>query len=365
MKVTILPENITPFIPLLTKILPSHSQIPILSNLLLEAAKDGFFIRSTDLEMGVEVKIAAKIEEEGAITVPGKEFLETVAIIPKDKITLHTDKDLLLLTCRGNKISFNTISKDEFPKLYKDKGVEVDRFSKAEFVNIFSCLTFSVSNEETRPQLGGVFADEKQGYTNFVSTDGYRMSIKKITQKNKKKEHENIIVPVRLITEVIGLKEDSEIILYINKTENQILFEVGDALVVGRMIEGAFPDYEKVLPQNFATTVTFSRDDLLQNVKLSSVFAKENSNIAQLEVVGDIIKITTRTQGVGEGETVVECVKEGEDNKIAFNIRYLLDLLKNLTAKELVLKLDSSMRPAVFETPEKDFIHVIMPIQVD
>lgn len=365
MKVTILPENITSYIPLLTKILPSHSQIPILSNILLDATKEGLFIRSTDLEMGVQVKIAAKIEEEGSITVPGKEFLESISTLPKDKITLQTDKDLLLLSCRGNKISFNTISKDEFPQLFKDKGVEIDRFTKTEFVDIFSCLTFSVSNEETRPQLGGVYADEKDGYTNFVSTDGYRMSIKKITQKSRKSQGENIIVPVRLITEVVGLKEDSEIVLYINKTENQILFEVGEALIVGRMIEGVFPDYEKVLPREFATNVTFSRDDLLQNVKLASVFAKENSNIAQLEVVGDSIKITTRTQGVGEGETVVEATKEGEDNKIAFNIRYLLDLLKNVDAKELVLKLDTSTRPAIFETLTHDFIHVIMPIQVD
>lgn len=363
MKVTLLPENITSFIPLINKVLPTHSQLPILSNLLLKATTEGLFLRATDLEMGVQVKISAKIEEEGIVTVPGKEFLETISSLPKDKITLTLNKDTLVVSCRGNKISFNTISGEEFPQLFKEKGSEVDRFSRKEFMDIFSCLTFSVSLEENRPQLGGVYVDDKKDYTNFVSTDGYRMSVKKVFQKNK--EREKLIVPVGLLNEVISLKEGDEIVLCVNKGENQVLFEVGDVIVVGRMIEGTFPDYESVVPGDFSTTVTFNREELLQNVKLASIFARDNSNVANLEVVGSVMRLTTRTQGVGEGEMVVECRKEGEDNKISFNIKYLLDVLKNQTVEEMTLGLNTPMEPAVFLTKEKDFSHVIMPIQVD
>lgn len=364
MKVTILPENLTKYLPLINKVLPSHSQIPILSNVCLLANSDGFFIKATDLELGTQIKIPAKIEGEGAITIPGKEFLETINSLPKDKITISLEKDAVVVTCRDNRIVFSTISYDEFPQLFKEKGEEVLRFGRQEFLDIFSYLTFSVSQEETRPQLTGVYIDSKSNEVNFVSTDGYRMSVKK-TKTKKKKLEEGLIVSVGIINEVMSLKEEDEIVMYLNKAESHVVFEVGGALIIGRMIEGKFPDYESVLPSQSKTTATFNREELLQNVKIASVFARDSSNIANLEIKGNTIKLSTKTQGVGEGETVIECQKEGEDNKISFNIRYLMDLLKSLSEAEVTLRLNSASEPAVFEVKEKDYLHVIMPIQVD
>ena len=364
MKVVILTENILSFLPLINKVLPSHSQIPILSNVLLDANENGFFIRTTDLEIGAQVKIPAKIESMGAVTIPGKEFVETINSLPKDKLTMALEKDVLTLLCRGNKVTFNTIPHEEFPKLFKEKGEEVTRFTKKEFLDIFSSLIFSVSQEETRPQLTGIYIDSREDRTNFVSTDGYRMSIRTI-KTQQRKIRESLIVAVRLINEVISLKSENEIILYINKGENQVVFEVGNVIIVGRMIEEKFPDYEGVLPTKSQTTVLFDREELLQNVRLVAVFAKDASNITSLEISGDEMKLLTRTQGVGEGETTVECQKTGEDNKISFNIKYLLDVLKNVSEEELELRLNSPTEPAVFGTKDKNFLHVIMPIQVD
>lgn len=364
MKVTILPENIIPYLPLLGKILPSHSQLPILSNILLEAKKDGFYLRTTDLEMGCEIKISAKIEDEGAITIPGKEFLETINSLPQDKITIVVEKSNALLTCRDTKISFSTIPAEEFPQLYKERGEEAARFTKSEFLDVFSYLTFSVSFEESRPQLTGIYIDAQEGKINFVSTDGYRMSVKTLSQP-KRKIKERLIVAVGLINEAMSLKSAEEVVLSVNKSESQITLQVGDALIVGRMIDGQFPDYVRVLPTSAKTTVMFDREELLRNVRLASVFAKDSSNIVNLSVEGGLIKLSTRSQGVGEGEAVVECETEGEDNKISFNIRYLSDLLKTVNDKSITLKLNSSNEPALFEIKEKNFAHVIMPVQVD
>lgn len=364
MKVTILPENITNYLPLINKVLPSHSQVPILANVLLEATKDGFVISATDLEMATQIKIPAKIEREGGVTIPGKEFLEAINTLPKDKITIEMDKDIVVVTCRDNRVVFNTIAKEEFPTLYKDKGELISTFERSEFVDIFSYLTFSVSQEESRPQLTGVLIDPQEAGVNFVSTDGYRMSVKKLLgQKTKNKEA--LIVSVKLINEVVSMKGISQINLYVNKAESQVILEVGDALVIGRMIEGNFPDYNRVIPKSSATSVVFDRESLLQTVRLVSVFAKESSNIATLNIIGNTIKLETKAQGVGEGEAIVECQKTGEDNKIAFNIRYLMDLLKTVSDKSIELKLNSPSEPALFEIKEKNFLHVIMPIQVD
>lgn len=363
MKVTILPENLIKYIPLINRVLPSHSQVPILSNVLLEADSTGFYIFSTDLDLGVRVKVPAKIEEEGGITVPGKEFLEAVSNLPKDKILIENDKDMLKVQCLDNKLSFRTIDKGEFPQIYKKKGEMIATLSRKDFVDTFTNILFSTSQEETRPQLTGVFVDPRKDAVNYVTTDGYRMTIKK-GQIDKRAEG-SMVIPSKIINETVFLKGEEDVVVYKNKEENQIIFETGDAVLVGRMIEGSFPDYERVLPQKSETTVVFDREALLQNARLVSVFAKDTSNIATLTVENGQMFLKTRSQGIGEGESVMECEQKGEDVKISFNIKYLNDVLKANKEKDLILKLNSSMEPALFENKKGDFIHVIMPIQVD
>jgi len=362
MKVTILAENIIPFTQLLGRVLPSHSQVPILTNVLLEATKDGLLIRATDLEMGVEVKIPAKIEEEGSITLPGKEFVETIGSLPKDKLSISCEKDIATLLCRDIKISFNTISADEFPKIYKNKGEVIAEFKWQEFVGIFSYLTFSVSYEISRPQLTGVYIDNKEDGINFVTTDGYRMSVKLTDQKGVIGGH---IIAVSLINEALSLKGVENIVFYVNREESQIGLEAGSVFLVGRMIEGGFPDYGKVLPEDAKTTVRIEKEELLRAVKLVSIFAKDNSNVVNIEVRESSMRLNTRSQGVGGGEAVVDCVVDGGGGKTAFNIKYLMDFLKTIDDATIVMKLNSPTDPALFEVEEKHFRHVIMPVQVD
>lgn len=363
MKVTVLPENLIKYIPLINRVLPSHPQVPILSNVLLEASSAGFYIFSTNLDLGVMIKIPAKIEEEGGTTVPGKEFLEAVGNLPKNKIQIESDKDKLKVMCLENNLTFRTIDKGEFPQIFKKKGEKITSLSKKDFIEIFTSIIFSISQEETRPQLTGVFVDPKKDAVNFVSTDGYRMSIKKGWLD--KKGGGSMVIPSKLINEAVFLKGEEDVVIYKNKEENQIIFEVGEAVLVGRMIEGAFPDYERVLPQKSETVVVFEREALLQNVRLVSVFAKDTSNVVTLTVSGGQILLETKSQGVGEGEALVECDQKGKDVKISFNIKYLNEVLKASKETDLILKLNSSIEPAIFENRRGDFIHVIMPIQVD
>src|SRR5690349_866420 len=153
MTVEFLIENIEKYLSALAKTLPSHSQLPVLANILLEATTDGLFLCATDLDLGVRVKIPAKIEAEGAVTVPGKQFLEVLSSLPKGKVRLTYEKDTLALESHGNRIFFQTISKDEFPSLFSEKGEKMYEFSKNEFRDIFSKLIFAASLDESRPQL--------------------------------------------------------------------------------------------------------------------------------------------------------------------------------------------------------------------
>jgi len=365
MKISCLVENIEKHSGLLTKIIPVHAQVPIFSNILIEAKQDGFFLSTTDLDLGVRVKIPAKIEEEGAITVPGKQFLEVINSLPKDKVTLESVKESFVVRCRSNKISFQTIAKDEFPTLFEKKGKQVAKFTKKEFKNIFSKLVFAVSSDETRPVLTGVMLFQKQEEAVFVATDGYRLSLEKIAKKILEEMEEKLILSSRLINEALLLKEEKEILMHIFKEGNQVLFESSDVLLVGRLIEGDFPNYEKVIPSSWKTKFTINKEEMVQSLRLSSVFARESANIVKFKITDDALFLISKASGVGEGELKIEIEKEGEDNEISFNVKFLLDFLRSVETDKIVLEISSGVEPGLFRiSGEESFLHVIMPVRI-
>ncbi len=365
MKAEFLVENIEKFLPTLSKILPIHSQIPVLSNLLLEATDKGLYIYSTNLEIGVKIKIPAKIGENGAVCVPGKQFIEAISSLPKDKVVISIEKDTLKLVCRQNSISFQTIAKEEFPSIFEQKGEKIKTFSEQELGNIFSKLTFAVSLDESRPELTGILFSQKKGHVDFVATDGFRLSFKRLKGYDIFKEEESMIFPSKLITEALLLKESKGITMYVYEKANQVLFETEDTILVGRLINGEFPNYERVIPASGKTKIIVDSEDFMQKLRLSSIFARESANIVNIKVEKGTIKIHARSSGVGEGEAVLEGKQEGEDNEIAFNVKFLLDLLKNLSNKNVTMQLSSAVEPALFRTEDDpDFLHIIMPVRV-
>lgn len=365
MQVEFLIENIEGFLPTLSKVIPIHSQIPVLSNLLLEATKSGFFINATNLELGVRIKIPAKITQVGSVTIPGKQFIEALSSLPKDKVQILFDHDKLTLKCRQNQIVFQTIAKEEFPTLYDELGEKIHEFSEKELISIFSKITFAVSGDEARPELTGVLVSQKGDYIDFVATDGFRLSLKKMNNKKILGESESMIFPSRVINEVIAQKTADKVTMFVYKKANQVIFEVGDILFVGRIISGEFPNYEKVIPSSHKTQITCDREEFLQNLKVSSIFARESANIVKVKIADGKMKILSRASGVGEGEVVLDVEQEGEDNEIAFNVKFVLDILRSIASKNVILELSSGVEPAVFKTDDDpDFIHIIMPVRV-
>lgn len=365
MRVEFLAENIEGYIPLINKTIPAHSQVPVLANILLEATKDGLFISATDLDLGIRIKVPAKIEEEGALTVPGKQFAEVITSLPKDKISLTQDKDQLILNSRGNKILFQTISREEFPNLFEEKGGKFTSFTIEEFKGLFSKLLFSSSLDDTRPELTGVYIGQKEEHVDFVTTDGFRMSLKRMRGVKLMSVGEGIILSTKPLFEALGIKGNETINMYMYKEGNQVLFETSVVTLVGRMIDGSFPKYEKVIPEESATIVNFDRDELLSAIKLSSVFAREAANIIKIKIENGALKIFSKSSGVGEGELSVEVEQKGGDNEIAFNSKFLGDLLRALPDERLSMEINGALEPAVFKTEkDSDFLHIIMPVRV-
>ncbi|HVZ12819.1 MAG TPA: DNA polymerase III subunit beta [Patescibacteria group bacterium] len=363
MKAEFLIENLEKYLPLLSKSLPIHSQIPVLSNLLIETTKDGIFVYSTNLEIGIRVKVAGKVEEEGAVTVPGKQFIEAISSFPKDKVKISLKGENLSVSCRDDEITFRTIAKDEFPSIYEDKGEKIYEFGEGEVEQMFSGLLFSAAQDDYRPELSGVLFSQKEEGIDLVTTDGFRLSMKTIRNK-KVLQEESVILPARLLSEVSAFHSGS-IFMYMHKKANQVIFESEDITLVGRLIIGQFPNYAKVIPKGGKTTITVDSQELAQKLKVVSIFARDSANIVRLQIDDGKIKMLSKSASVGEGDVIVQVEQEGPNNEIAFNIKFVQDFLKSVTAKNISMQVSSSVEPALFKVEGMgDYIHVIMPVRI-
>lgn len=365
MRVNFLVENVEKLLPVLTRALPNHPQIPILANLLIEAKNNGFFISTTSLEAGIKVKIPAKIEEEGGTTVPGKQFIEALSLIPPDKISLSLEKNSLKISSRGNTVVFQTMPKEDFPSLFDKKGERVEEFPAGELKKNLSKLVFASAADGGRAELGGVLLAQKDGFMDMVATDGFRLSLRRLEKKRFLSTGESLIVPSKTLSEARDLGEEGGISMYVYKEGNQVLFEKENLVLVGRIIDGEFPSYEKVIPPSFKTKIKIATEEFVQKIRLAAVFARDSANIVKLKASSGKITISSRAPGVGEQEAVLDAEKEGEDTEIAFNIRFLTDLLKNTTEETIIMELSGALDPAVFKMEgDEGFLHIIMPVRL-
>lgn len=365
MNVNFLTENIYEYLSLLGKVIPSHSQIPLLSSVLLEATPTEFKLSVTDLEFGVTVAIPAKIEESGGLLVPGKQFVEILSSLPHEKAQLTREKEQLVLSSASGSFKFQALPKDDFPRLFEEKGEKVGEFNTEIFQNIFTKLIFAVSTDDSRPHLTGIYVVKKEGQVDLVATDGYRMSLKRVSGGNWKDEGDGLILSPRLIMEGLSLKNTDKIGLFIHRKGNQAILEAGGAMLIGRLIEGQYPDYEKVLPKESKTSIVLDREEFQRLLKVTSVFARENANVINCSITLGALHLQVASSSLGEAESKIEGQQTGDDNTIAFNIKFLQDFLRSVQGKKITLHINSPFEPALFTTDDDpDFKHVIMPVRV-
>ena len=367
MKVTLLTANLQKKLSFLNHAISAKNQLPVLLNILIEATGETITVSSTDLEIGIEIKIPAIIEEEGAITVPAKTFTELLNSLSEESVTLHTtDNKLEVVTKKTNSI-FQTISADEFPSLFEEKGEKIAELETEDIQKDFSSVVFSASQDTTRPALSGVLVRrEDEGFL-LVATDGYRLSLKHYkTSEKGDGANASYIIPARVFKELLAMKEDKgEITMYVASAKNQVLFEQGTTVLVGRLIEAEFPNFEKIIPSDFSVNVSFEREEMQKAVKICSIFARDGANIIKFSLRKDQIIVSSQSPALGENTVIVDAKLNGEENEIAFNARYLLDLFANTDMEEMVFEMTGPLNPGVFKAKnDPSYLHLIMPIRV-
>jgi len=367
MKASFLTENLQKTLSFLNHAVSGNSQLEILSTFLLIAEKGRLVINATDLEIGISSSIPANIEEEGKVCIPAKTFFDLVNNVSEEKISIGTEGQSLVLKGKKIKMVFQTQPHEDFPALYEDKGEEVAVFKKETVINDFNKVVFAASQDSSRPALSGVLIKKEKDEILMVATDGYRLSLKNnIVVKTKKGESlDALLLSARAVKELASIKQNEDISLFVSSKNNQAVFVQGETTLVGRLIEAEYPNYEKIIPTDFGTKAEFDKNEMQKAIKLCSVFARETANIVKLSVKKDKIIVSANTPSIGENTVEVDAKITGEENEIAFNARYLLDLFANIDEEDMSFEMAGPLNPGVFKIiGDNSFLHLIMPIRV-
>lgn len=367
MRVTTLTSNLQKKLSFLNHAVSQRSQLPILLTMLFETVNGKLKISTTDLEIGIETYLNATIEEDGVVAVYAKTFTDLINSLTEENVTLQTVDTSLEVITKKTKSVFPTATKEEFPRLYEEKGEKIAILEEDNLQENISSVVFASSVDTTRPALSGVLVRKEENGFLLVATDGYRLSLKHyITKENNKMDDTSIIVPARVLKELIAIKEDKKALeMFISSGSNQIIFEQEDTVLVGRLIEAEFPSFEKIIPSDYSVSIGFDREEMQKAVKTCSIFAKDTANIIKLAFKKDKIVISSSSSQVGENTVEVDARLSGEENEIAFNARYLLDFFANINAKNMVFEMTGPLNPGVFKIEgDSSFLHMIMPIRV-
>jgi DNA polymerase-3 subunit beta len=337
-------------------------------NILLEVVGDKLLLRSTDLEIGIETQIVIEGGEDGGVTVPARQFSELIAALSGDEVLLETSGNSLEVKGKKTKSVFQTTPRDEFPRLFLEMGQKVTTLPTETFQEDLSYIVFSASTDTTRVNLSGVLMRPDEEGLLLVATDGYRLSLKKSHgEATAVKLEGTLLIPARVFREVLALKGEGggDLSVYVAKEQNQVVFTLGETLVVGRLIDAVFPQYEKILPTDVASSFYFDKEEMLKAVRMCSIFARDAANIIKFSLRKEKIIVSSQAASLGENTVEVEGSLKGEENEIAFNARYVLDVLGNIHKDDLYMEMTGPLNPGVFKIKGDDsFLHLIMPIRV-
>jgi len=350
--------------------------LPVLSNVLLATDDGRLKIASTNLEIGITVWIGAKIEEEGAVTVPAKLLSDVVGGLPNDKISLALDArtQTLALQCARFDASIKGIEADEFPVI----PTIADREPTASFPpdllrETVDQVAFAAATDDTRPVLAGVLMRLKGKSATFAAADGFRLALRTVELPEPVAEPQEVIVPARALVELARIIGDVEgnVEVTVTPSGGQVLFHTESTDLVSRLIEGRYPDIERIIPSSYATRTVLETQDLAKAVKLASFFATASSNIVRLtiETGGDLgpgkLTISANAAEVGDNKGVLDGMVHGEGGQIALNVKFLGEALNAIRTPQIALETQTPQNPGVFKPVGADgYLHIVMPMTV-
>jgi len=381
MKISCTQENLNQGLFVVSHIAAKNTALPILNNVLIQAQENTIKLSSTNLEIGVSCIIRGKVEKEGDFTVQSRLLADYVGLLPKEKVDLSVGKDnqeeqnqVLAVSCKNNATKIKGQPAADFPLIPQIDRTNSYILSSQNLRLAVSQVVFAVSINETRPEINGILFNFTDNKLTLAATDSYRLAEKSVDLK-KGGNAQQVIVPTRTLQElqrILGSFKDPAAISEIEEVEiyladNQILFVLGDIELISRLVEGQYPDYRQIIPQQSNTKITLNVSEFINATKTTSLFTRSGIYDVNLEVFPDKKEttISSANNQLGENTSRLTGEASGDSNSIVVNYRYLLDGLQNIETDQVEVSVIDSNNPCVLKPVSKDsdYLYIIMPIK--
>ena len=375
MKVSCLQENLSKGLSIVGRAVSPRSTLPVLGNVLLATDAGRLKLSATNLEVGINCWIGAKVEEEGAITVPARTFVDLVNALPPEQVDLELAVRTQTLNLRAGRSEANVkgIDAQEFPIVPVPEGEGGIPVEAGVLRTAIEQVALAAATDESRPILTGVLAKFEESRLTLAAADGFRLSVRTIPLPQPILDPFSIIIPARALVELGRISGDQEkpIIINVTPTRNQVIFQLTDIVLVSQLIDGNFPDYRQIIPRDCTTHTVVDAAVFLKACKTALIFARDAAHISRVhvkpgsELAPGHVVISATSAETGDDVSELDASIEGDEIEIAFNVKYMIDVLSVIGTPQVALDTTTSSSPGVIRpVGDVDFTHVIMPMHL-
>lgn len=364
MKIECIKEKLHIAVSKAEKVIGKNINLPVLSCLLFETKGNNLIIRSTNLDLGLEISIPVKVEEKGKIAVPSNIINGFLNNLNEDKnIILETTENILKIHTQISEVSIKTLSSDDFPTIPVVDSEKTIKINSRDLTNGIKSVIYSSSLSSVKPELSSVYIYTNEDGLVFVATDSFRLA-EKVIKTRKNTDLNNVLIPFKNALDILKIIDNTDTEMEINSTKNQISFFFDGIYLVSRVIDGVFPDYKQILPKEEKTKVVLLKQDLINALKISNIFS-DNFNQMNIDVKRDEkeIKIKTKNSNIGENTNKIDASIEGDDIEVNFNYKYIADCLPSILSDSISLSFNGVNKPLVLRgISDKTFTYLVMPM---
>ena len=374
MKVSVQQQHLSHGLGLVSRAVSPRSTLPVLANILVATDEGRLRLSATNLELGISSWIPAQIGEDGAITVPARTFVDLVSALPNDMVhlALNTRTQTLTVTCGSNTTDIKGIDAQEFPPMPVPDLADGVSLNVSDFKEMIQQVVFAASNDDARPVLQGVLMTIAENQVTLAATDGFRISVRKALLANPVRQAVSVIIPGRALSELARIAADGDQTLTMNipAGRGQVVFRLKEAELVSQLIDGNFPDYKAIIPRSSKTHTILSVPGFLKACKQAEIIAREGNNVVRMNILpqGDqpgVIEISAQSEETGTSDVKVDANIDGPALLIAFNVKYLREVLDVLKTPSVALETNQNNTPATLRPiGDDDYVHVIMPMHL-
>jgi len=372
MELSLLSENLNIALTHVSRFVSTKAQLPILGHILFTTDSGRLKLSATSLEMGINYWTGAKIESEGSFCLPAKDISEFISYLPAGKIDFSlNEQNLLIVTSTKASSTFSTLSSTDFPSIPSLDSSTIFELDLPQLLDSVATVAFASATDDSRPVLTSVLCKFTPEILTLVATDGFRLSLKTIKFQNPitfpdGQESLTLLIPAKSLSEVLKIaKIAPKIKIGLTPERHQVVFVLEDLEIVSRLIDGEYPNFERIIPESSPTKIYVNKEELAQAIRLASVFARQSANVVRFSLKKDSLELSANAPQIGQNQVLVDARIEGDPLEIAFNYKFISDFLAIVRGNEVIIELNQPLTPGAFRDPQNpDLLHIIMPVRL-